>query len=171
VIYLQQSKLAEAASAFSGAVKSKPDYAQAHYALGTVLQQQARLDEAIAAFRQALRYSPQAPEVHNNLGTALRQKGDMEAARVEFQEAARLNKKKSDMQAAVFAANTGRARLKEGKLDAAIERFEAAIKLYPDDPKVHYDLARALLQKGQKRAAEAAYQKAKQLDPHLKPLQ
>ena len=136
-----------------------------------MFQQQGKLDDAIAAFRQALRYAPNAPEIHNTLGTALRQKGDMEAARPEFQEAARLNKKKSDMQAAIFAANTGRVRLKEGNLDAAIERFEAAIKLYPDDAKVHYDLARALLRKGQKEAAQVEFQKARRMDPRLKPLQ
>jgi Flp pilus assembly protein TadD len=152
-------------------VKSKPDYAEAHYALGTALQQQGKLDDAIAAFRQALKYAPNAPEIHNTLGTALRQKGNMEAARPEFLEAARLNKKKSDMQAAIFAANTGRARLKEGSIDAAIERFEAAIKLFPDDAKVHYDLARTFLRKGQKDGAQAEYQKAKELDPRLKPLQ
>ena len=61
--------------------------------------------------------------------------------------------------------------MKEGNIDAAIERFEAAIKLYPDDAKVHYDLGRALLQKGQKEAAQAEYQKAKELDPRMKPLQ
>jgi Flp pilus assembly protein TadD len=152
-------------------LKAKPDYAEAHYALGTVLQQQGKFDEAIAACRQALRYAPNAPEIHNTLGTALRQKGDMESARVEFQEAARLNKKKSDMQAAMFALNTGRARLKEGNVDAAIERLEAAITLNPEDARAHYELAKALLQKGQKEAAQAEYQKAKQLDPRLKPLQ
>jgi Flp pilus assembly protein TadD len=136
-----------------------------------VLQQQGKLDEAIAEFREALSRVPNAPEIHNTLGTALRQKGDMEAARAQFQEAARLNKKKSDMQAAMFASNTGRARLKEGNVDAAIERFEAALKLFPEDARTHYDLARALWQKGQKEASQAEYQKAKQLDPRLKPLQ
>ena len=125
-----------------------------------MLQQQGKLDEAIAAFRQALKYAPNAPEIHNTLGTALRQKGNMEAARPEFQEAARCNRKKSDMQAAIFAANTGRVRLKEGNLDAAIERFEAAIKLFPDDAKMHYDLARALSQKGKSQAAQGEYDKA-----------
>jgi len=60
--------------------------------------------------------------------------------------------------------------MKEGNVDAAIERFEAAIKLNPEDARGHYDLAKALLQKGQKEAAQAEYQKAKQLEPRLKPL-
>src|SRR6185503_20199195 len=163
--------LAEAGAAFTAALKAKPDYAEAHYALGTVLQQQGKFDEAIAACRQALRYAPNAPEIHNTLGTALRQKGDMESARTEFQEAARLNKKKSDMQAAMFAINTGIARLKEGNIDAAIERLEAAIKLDPTNAQAHYNLAKALQQKGQREAARAAYQRARQLDPRLKPLE
>src|SRR5262249_19170530 len=171
VILLQQSKLADAAAAFRAAIKSKPEYAEAHYTLGTVLQQQGNLDEAIAEFREALKQAPNAPEIHNTLGTAFRQKGDMESARSQFLEAAKLNKKKADMQAAMFAANSGRARLKEGNIDAAIERLQAAIKLFSDDARTHYDLARALWRKGQKEAAQAEYEKAKQLDPRLKPLQ
>jgi superkiller protein 3 len=135
------------------------------------LQQQGKLDEAIAAFRKALTFAPNAPEIHNTLGTTLRQKGDMEGARAEFQEAARLNKIKSNAQAATFATNTGIARLREGKLDEAIERFQAAIALDPASAQAYYNLARALQQKGQQTAARNAYQKARELDPRLRPLQ
>ncbi|HEX6624875.1 MAG TPA: tetratricopeptide repeat protein, partial [Pyrinomonadaceae bacterium] len=141
------------------------------YALGTVWQQQGKLDEAIAAYREALRHAPNAPEIHNTLGATLSRKGDREAARAEFQEAARLNKIKSDVQAAMFATNTGIARLNEGDLDAAIERFRAAIQLDPTSAQAFYNLAKALRRKGQTDAARAAYQKAKGLDPRLKPLQ
>jgi Tfp pilus assembly protein PilF len=170
VIRLQQSKLAEAAIAFRSAVAAKQDYAEAHYALGTVLQQQGDTAGAIAAFREALRYAPDAPEIHNTLGTALRQKGDAQAARLEFLEAARLNKLKSDRQAAIFALNTGIARLKEGDVDAAVERLEAAVKLDPKNAQAFYHLAGAYQQKGQKAAALVAYRKAKELDPRVKPL-
>src|SRR6266567_5462934 len=71
----------------------------------------------------------------------------------------------------VCAEHRQSSRLKEGNVDAAIERFEAAIKLNPEDARGHYDLAKALLQKGQKEAAQTEYQKAKQLDPRLKPIQ
>jgi tetratricopeptide (TPR) repeat protein len=104
------------------------------------------------------------------LGNGLRQKGDIEAARAEFQEAARLNKIRTNQQAATFATNTGLAQLKEGNIDAALERFEAAVKLDPDNAQVHYQLAKALQQKGQREAAEKEYQKAKKINPRLKPL-
>ena len=71
----------------------------------------------------------------------------------------------------MFAANTGIARLKEGNLDAAIERFQAAIQLDPTSAQAYYNLAQALQRKGQQDAARNAYQKARELDPRLKPLQ
>jgi Tfp pilus assembly protein PilF len=157
-------------AALKAAIEAKPDYAEAHYTLGTVLQQQGNLEGAIESFRQALKYAPHAPEIHNSLGTALSRKGDKDAAQVAFQEAARLNKIKSNMQAGVFATNTGIALLKEGKVDAALERFEAALKLDPTNAKAYYNLANALQIKGEGAAAQAAYQKAKELDPRVKPL-
>src|ERR1041384_1697345 len=121
---MQQSKLEAAAGALRKAIDAKPDYAEAHFALGTVMQQQGNFARAVAALRQALVHAPNAPEIHNALGNALRQTGDIESARVEFQEAARLNKIKSNQQAAMFATNTGLAKLKEGKLYYAVRSEE-----------------------------------------------
>ena len=109
--------------------------------------------------------APNAAEIHNTLGNALRQKGDIQAARAEFQEAARLNQIRTNKQAATFATNTGLAQLKEGNVDAAVERFQAAVKLDPTNAQTYYNLARALQQKGETEAARAAYQKAKELKP------
>jgi Flp pilus assembly protein TadD len=75
------------------------------------------------------------------------------------------------MQAAMFATNTGIAMLKQSNVDGAIERLQAAVKLDPGSAQAHYHLARALQRKGQREAARAEYEKAKQLDPRLKPLQ
>jgi Flp pilus assembly protein TadD len=117
-----------------------------------------------------LRYAPDAPEIHNTLGSALTRKGDVGAARIEFQEAARLNKVKANKQAAAFAVNLGLARLKEGKVDAAIERFQAAVELDSTNAQAFYNLANALQKKGERDAARTAYQKAKELDPRVKQL-
>jgi Flp pilus assembly protein TadD len=134
------------------------------------MQQQSNFTGAIAALRQALVYAPSAPEIHNALGTALRQTGDVDSARVEFQEAARLNKIKSNQQAAMFATNTGLAKLKEGKLDEAIETFQRAVQLDPTNAEAYYNLAKAFQKKGQTAAARAAEQKARELNPRIKPL-
>jgi Flp pilus assembly protein TadD len=66
--------------------------------------------------------------------------------------------------------NTGLAHLKEGKFDAAVERLQAAVALDPTNAPAFYYLAQALQHTGQSEAALAAYQKAKELNPRVKPL-
>jgi protein O-GlcNAc transferase len=170
VIFLQQGKLDEAANAFQKATQIKPDYGEAIYTLGSVRQQQGKVDEAITYFRAALKFLPEAPEIHNTLGAALRSKGDMDGAKAELQEAARLNKIKTNRQTATFSMNTGIANLKAGKIDEAIAQFENVVKLTPENPEGFYNLAKALNAKGKKADADAAYQRAKQLNPNIKPL-
>jgi Tfp pilus assembly protein PilF len=88
-------------------------------------------------------------------------------ARAEFAEAARLNKLKSDNQAAQFATNTGIRKLKEGQVATAIGRFEAALKLDPAYAPAHYQLGLALQKQGKRAAAQAAFARARELDPRL----
>ncbi|MEJ7709907.1 MAG: tetratricopeptide repeat protein [Pyrinomonadaceae bacterium] len=90
-----------------------------------------QIDQAIIEFRAAIKTASASRRYTIALGAVLRQKGDLEGARAAFQDAARISKIKSQREAAILATatNTGIERLKEGNLDAAIERFEAAIKL------------------------------------------
>ena len=75
------------------------------------------------------------------------------------------------MQAAVFATNSGVSKLQAGDVDGAIESLQSAISADPSNAQAHYQLARALLAKGQSGAARAEYEKAKALDPRVKPLE
>ncbi len=59
----------ESIDAFKQAVWIKPDYAEAHYNLGTVYSSLDRHQEAIEAYRQAIKIKPDYAEAHNNLGT------------------------------------------------------------------------------------------------------
>ena len=90
----------EAVAAFRDAIARKPDLADAHYMLGTILRQQGRLDDALAAFREAIRLRPEAAEGHLSLGQVLQQKGDRAGAAEAFAEAQRLQRQKGDAQAA-----------------------------------------------------------------------
>ncbi|HKC87304.1 MAG TPA: tetratricopeptide repeat protein, partial [Blastocatellia bacterium] len=83
----------------------------------------------------------------------------------ELQEAARLIKIKQDREAALAAVNAGVQRLKEGKLDEAVERFEAATKLDPESALAWRQLSAALKKKGQVAASQEALRRAENLDP------
>jgi Flp pilus assembly protein TadD len=74
-----------------------------------------------------------------------------------------------NVQAATLATNTGANQLREGDVDDAIEKFRAALKLAPDFAPAHFQLGMAFLRKGDSAQASAEFEKAHQLDPHLRP--
>lgn len=96
------------------------------------------------------------------MSQSLRQKGDTEAARTEAEEAARLTKKRRDLEAAATAVETGKQRLRSGKVDEARERFEAAIQLDPTYPEAYRQLSLLWQKKGN--AAKAKEMQAKALE-------
>src|SRR5262249_46996933 len=149
----------------SEALRLKPDDAEARYALGHCAQRNGETDAAIAEFRAAIKLAPGNPEFHNSLDEALRQKGEADAARAELQEAARLIKIKQDREAALAAVNAGVELLKEGKLDEAVERFDAATKLDPESAQAWRQLSAALKKKGQVAASQDAQRRAEKLYP------
>lgn len=59
----------------------------------------------------------------------------------------------------------GKARLLEGELDEALERFREAIAMDPNHAPAQLNLGIALKLKGQRDDARAAFEKAAQLDP------
>jgi tetratricopeptide (TPR) repeat protein len=134
--------------------------------LGTIRKQQGRLDEAIEQFRETIRRDPGSAEGHLGLGQALQQKKDPAAA-AAFAEAERLNRKKADAQAAAFALGVGRQKLAAGDLEGALERLREAVRLAPDAPQAHHQLALALQRKGATEEARAHLATARRLAPWL----
>jgi len=95
--------------------------------------------------------------------------GDTEGAAAEARAGAELAKRKTDLQAAVFATNSGKRLRNVGDLDGAISQFRSAINASGDFAPAHYELGLALLQKGKKEEAASEFEKAKSLDPKLVP--
>jgi Flp pilus assembly protein TadD len=75
----------------------------------------------------------------------------------------------NNLQAAMFATNSGKRLLSVGDLDSAVAQFRSAISSEPTYAAAHYELGLALNQKGQKDEAKKEFQKAMELDPHLMP--
>jgi tetratricopeptide (TPR) repeat protein len=160
-----------AAAELKKAIAARADYAEAFYTLGTVLKQQSKLQESAAALREAMRLQPDFAGAHTTLAAVLRQLGDNDAASAEFKLGAQLAKQKTDLQAAVFATNSGRRLRSVGDLDGAISQFRAAIGSVPAYAPAHFELAIALRQSGKKEEASAEFEKAASLDPKLIPPQ
>ena len=66
----QQGKLTEAADEYRAALKTKPDYLEAHANLGVVLARLGKYEEAVASYESALKLAPQLMPILLNLGIA-----------------------------------------------------------------------------------------------------
>jgi Flp pilus assembly protein TadD len=137
--------------------------------LGTVLKQQGAASDAMAEFRAMIKYRPTSAEAHLSLGQMLRQAGQTEAAAAAFAEAERLNQKKTDAQGAIFAVGVGLQKLKAGDVAGAIEKLREAVRLAPDNPQAHYQLALAFQRAGAQAEAKLHFAEAQRLAPYLRP--
>jgi Flp pilus assembly protein TadD len=104
-----------------------------------------------------------------SLGQLLKQTGDAKGAAAAFAEAERLNQRKADAQASTFAVGVGREKLKAGDVAGAIERFREAIRMAPDNPQAHFQLALALERSGARAQARVHFAEARRLAPYLQP--
>jgi Flp pilus assembly protein TadD len=137
--------------------------------LGTVLRQQGLTADARAEFRAAIEYRPDSAEAYLSLGQLLKQAGDANGAAAAFEQAEALNQRKADAQASTFAVGVGREKLKAGDVAGAIERFREAVRVAPDNPQAHYQLALALERTGAREQARAHFEEAQRLAPYLQP--
>jgi tetratricopeptide (TPR) repeat protein len=73
------------------ALRSRPDYFDAHYNLGTALAMQSNFAAAVEEFRAAVRLNPQDANAEANLGAALAELGNWKEARAHLEKALAIN--------------------------------------------------------------------------------
>ncbi len=88
---LEDSAGAQARGAYEEAIRIKPNYAEAHYYLGTLL---GRSGDSMAGEKHllaAVKYDPQLADAYNNLGNLAAQAGQAEKALAYFGKAVAIN--------------------------------------------------------------------------------
>ncbi len=73
------------------ALQLQPDYATAHYNLGTLFKDQGKLDEAVPCYQRALQLKPDHPLAHYNLGVVCQGQGKLDEAMACYQRACNCN--------------------------------------------------------------------------------
>ena len=124
-----------------------------------------KYSEALAEFRATLEHDPDSAEAWISIGQVLQRRKDADGSTKAFAEADRLRKKKADQQAAAFAVSTGAQKLASGDVNAALSELQQALRLAPDNPQVHYQLARALERAGRSAEARTHFDEARRLWP------
>lgn len=127
---------------------------------GVAAVQAGALDDAERAFRDVLKNGGDRAFVHHNLGVVLQQRGRHQGALTEFRAAARLDPSfgPARLLAGASLLAIGRAR------EAAIE-LEHAVRLMPDEPAAHLQLADSYERTGNIGGVVDEYRRLVQLVP------
>ncbi|PYR74661.1 MAG: hypothetical protein DMF86_17900 [Acidobacteria bacterium] len=169
VIYWQQGDLDRAVTALGAAIAAEPQYADAHVTLGAVLKGKRDWDGAVASLRKATALRPDLPAARYTLAQVLELKGDARGARAERAEADRLRERgEREQEAGVWTA-VGTQKLDAGDAAGAVDCFRRATAIVETYAPAHYQMGRALLRLGRRDASDAAFSRARQLNPSLVP--
>lgn len=146
----------QAAQAIAAQIAAQaPDWAEAHYILGSALLMQGLAPQAVPALARAAELAPTFPEARNNLGLALERVGRLSEAAECYAQAVAL---RADYPEA--HNNLGNALLAGGRRDEAIAAFTRALALQPRNAEARFNLGNALAASGRPGEAVAAFQQA-----------
>jgi tetratricopeptide (TPR) repeat protein len=189
----RSQKFQAAAESYELALHQEPTKFVYYARLGGVYIKLGQADQAREIFRRGALRFPQLPEAHYFLGIASRALGDYASAEVELRRSLRLQANNVDALAQLgfvllerdmtaeaenvlrraialndkhFFANSdlGRLLVRTRRYDEAVPVLQAAGKLRPKDPGVHYQLFMALSRLKQKEAADRELAIFKELD-------
>lgn len=160
VRYLQVGRVEEARAHLEEALRLKPQYAEAHSNLGSLLQAQGRLGEAIDQFRRALRLNPDDAHVHFNLGNALAASGRVKEAVDHFRHAVAITPDSFETH-----NNLAVALGTLGRVEEAMRHLRLALELNPDYADAHSNLGLALASAGKRDEAIRHLQRALEIRP------
>ena len=118
---LDQSRLAEAESAFRASCKLDPKHAHSLHSLGLIAHQAGRNDLAADIIGQAIALNDRVPAFHNNLGNAFQAQGRLTGATESYRRALIL-----DQTFAVAHYNLGNVLRQEAKFTEAAECYRQA---------------------------------------------
>jgi predicted O-linked N-acetylglucosamine transferase (SPINDLY family) len=147
-------------ASFQTAVETEPDFAMAHYNLGSVLLALGQPVEAVASYRRALEIKPEFLEAHNNLGNTFKALGRLDEAVVSYRRALELRPDSAEVH-----SNLGNAFKALGQPGEAVASYRRALKINPDLTEAHYNMGNALQDLGQFDDAMACFNRALRDNP------
>ena len=124
--YADLGKLNDAVQNYKKALSINPDYAKAHYNLGSVLQELGKLHDSVKSYEYSIALESENAHAHNNLAIVLRELEQLEKAEVSCRKAIALDPKYAEAYCSlsiILYAN--------GDLNSALESIEKAHSINP----------------------------------------
>jgi tetratricopeptide (TPR) repeat protein len=111
---------------YEKALSIKPDYAKAHYNLGSALQELGKLHDSVKSYENSIALEPENAQAHNNLAIVLRELDQLEEAEASCRKAIVLDPEYAEAYSSlsiILYAN--------GDLNSALESIEKAYSIKP----------------------------------------
>ena len=124
--YAGLGQLDIAVQSYEKALSIKPDYAKAHYNLGSVLQELDKLHDSAKSYENAIALEPENAQAHNNLAIVLRELDQLEEAEASCRKAIVLDPEYAEAHSflsIILYAN--------GDLNSALESIKKAYSINP----------------------------------------
>ena len=119
------------------------DSAEEHLRLGMDFFLSDELEVAIDEFREAARQRPGYADAYHNLGVVLAKTGDLAGALAAWSQAERLDIQTASLRyhlSSLVSYNYGISLVRDGRLEQAMEQWQAALRIQPDFAEAHYAL-------------------------------
>jgi Tfp pilus assembly protein PilF len=145
----------QAYAEFMTAINLDAKFVEARNNFGQFLVKTDKDKQAQLQFESCIRVDPKYPYAYYNLAKLLKRKGDLNGAIDNFQTTVNLVPTFGEAQEALGMAIYERAA--QGDLSTAVEKLEAAAKLVPKNPRIHYHLGIIYATKSKLDAAETEY--------------
>ncbi len=160
--YRNTGRYNEAEQAFRAILKTKPDFAEAHYNLGYVLEITGKLEEASASFKRAIELKPNFAEAHNMLGKIFYHENKLNEAEACYQDALTINPNY-----ATAHNNLGSVFERQKKFDSARDHYWKALTINPNYALAYYNIGNILTLQDKNAEAKAYIERAISLKPDL----
>ena len=131
----------DAVDHFQKALNLDPRYAAAHYHLGVALWLANESQEGISELQEAAKLAPAVFDYRYRLGSAYLQSGAFPQAAAELKQAVSIDGSKTPAWIGL-----GRALQNQGDLDGAVNAFDHAVKLAPEDDNARNEYAYVLIE-------------------------
>lgn len=166
----QQARFWEAVALAQRTLVIEPDWAVAHFFLGSACDELGMLERAVNAYQTALHLHPRFPEAYLNLGLVYERQERWADAISQYQAALRINPDYADAH-----YNLGVVYGHQGRAEDEIRAYQAAVWSNPEHAMARYNLGIMHYQQGRwdealrelRVAASLGFQPAKQFLAHI----
>ncbi len=160
IAFIQNDYPDAALTCFQASLTRNPDYAPAHYNIGTIYLNKQMLQQAKASLERAVAIDPQDADALTNLGVVAGKQGDYSAAYQYFESALRVKPNHLLALQNIVMIDRG-----NGDIDKAIQAIQNALAVDPNEPEFHFALGMLLAGQNKFEDARAELTRAEELRP------